>query len=67
LNVSRTIMWNILKKRLRCKPCRLQLVHALNDGDRGKRQLCCGEMFYKIENENGYPNKIVFIHRLLFI
>jgi hypothetical protein len=59
-------MWKILKKRLRCRPYRLQLVHVLRDGDKEKRQLHCGEMFYKMENENDYPNNIVFIHKANF-
>ena len=59
LNVSKTTMWKILKKRLRCKPYTLQLVQALSDGNKAKRQEYCGEMSDKMENEDDYPNKIV--------
>jgi hypothetical protein len=41
-------------------------VQALSDSDKGKRQEYCGEMFDKMENENDYPNKIVFSHKATF-
>jgi len=34
MNIPRTTIWKILKKRLRCQPCSLQLVQALRDGDK---------------------------------
>jgi len=61
LIVPKTTVWNILKKRFRCKPYRLQLVQALSDGDKEKRHEFCGEMFEKkIKNEDDYLNKIVY-------
>ena len=41
-------------------------MHALSDGNKGKRQEYCGEMFDKMENEDDYPNKIVVSHKATF-
>jgi hypothetical protein len=56
LIVPKTTLWNILKKRFRCKPYRLQLVQALSDGNKEKRHEFCGEMFDKMKNEYDYLN-----------
>jgi len=52
-------VWNILKKRIRCKPYILQLVQALSDGDKEERHEFCGETFDKMKKEDNYLNKIV--------
>jgi len=60
MTVPKTIVWNILKKRFRCKPYRLQLVQALSYGDKEEWHEFCGEVFDKMKNEDDYLNKIVY-------
>ena len=60
LIVPKTRVWNILKKRFRCKPYTLQLVQALSDDDKEERHEFCGETFDKMKNEDDYLNKIVY-------
>jgi hypothetical protein len=55
-----------MKERLRCKPCRLQLVQALSDGDKNQRHEICGQMTDKMENEDDYLNTVLFSDEATF-
>ena len=67
LNILKTTVWKILKKRFCCKPYILQLVQVLSDGDKEKRHVFCGEISDKMKNEDDYLNKIAFSDEATFI
>jgi hypothetical protein len=66
LIVPKTTICKILRKRLRCKPYRFQLVYAWSDCDKEKRQEVCGEMFEKMEQED-FLNNILCSERGFFL
>jgi len=48
-HIPQTTVWRILRKRLRFKPYKLQLVQALRKGDKQKRKEICVEMQFVLK------------------
>lgn len=64
-HIPQTTVWRILRKRLRFKPYKLQLVQALREGDKRKRKEFCVEMLDKLE-EDDFDDRLVFSDEATF-
>jgi hypothetical protein len=58
-------VWRILRKRLRVKGYRLQLLQALNPRDHKLRLLFCVDFQQRLE-EHGFAKKLVFSNEATF-
>jgi hypothetical protein len=52
LHIPRSTVWKILRKRLKCKPYRVQLLQAFKDGYKVKRFEFCGDMINRMEDND---------------
>lgn len=59
LQIPQSSVWRILRKRLRMKPYRLQLLQQLRDGDREKRLAFCVDIQTRLE-EDGFIDRLIF-------
>jgi hypothetical protein len=59
LDIPQATVWRILRKRLRVKPYRLQLLQALTDEDKTRRLQFCIDMVQHLE-EYGFAEKLIF-------
>lgn len=64
-HIPQTTVWRILRKRLRFKPYKLQLVQALREGDKRKRKEFCVEMLDKLD-EDDFDDRLVFSDEATF-
>lgn len=65
LNVPRTTVWRVLRKRLQFKPYKFQMVQALKPADLPKRTQFCQELQLRLE-EDGFEDRLVFTDEATF-
>ena len=65
LQMSQSIVWRILRKRLRVKGFRLQLLQVLNPQDHNLRLHFCVDFQQRLE-EDGFAEKLVFSDEATF-
>jgi hypothetical protein len=59
LQVPQKIVWNILRKRLRVFPYRVQLLQNLTEKDKILRHSFCMDMLQRNEGSNDFFNRLV--------
>jgi hypothetical protein len=65
LDIPQPTVWRILRKRLRFKPYRLQLLQALTDEDKTRRLQFCTDMLHHLE-EYGFAENLIFSDKATF-
>ena len=66
LQLPKTTVWRVLRRRLVMKPYKLQLLQALNNDDKHKRVEFSGQIQDVIENYNNFSERIVFSDEVCF-
>ena len=66
LQLPKTTVWRVLRRRLVMKPYKLQLLQALNNDDKHKRVEFSGQIQDVIDNDNNFSERIVFSDEACF-
>ena len=66
LQMPQQTVWKVLRKRLKMKPYKLQLLQHLKRTDKTKRATFCMDMQENIDNEDGFLEKVIFSDEATF-
>lgn len=66
LQIPKSTVWKIARKRLQLFPYKLQMVHKLQPGDPAKRLSFCENFMAMIEEDEGLPDRIVMSDEATF-